>query len=841
VGAAEKLALNPVTVAKAAETDRLVKDLASADFAVRERASKELETSGIEAFPRLREAVEAANDPELTARTSAILEARSIQAGPAVPSRVLAMIKRYCDDRARILEVRNRMVARMRANARGAPVGIVEQSPLTFLGSLDDESAGLFLKIILLQETDARFHELAEQADAKRGQIKARLAIAAGRFDEAEKLLLGSAGNRDGGMEDWVILRALREGPTLDPEKELAKLKAVGKAGDLAAAWLYRAKGDFARSAEYGKHADGDTWAPTKPMLIETGQWAALAEFVDGVPGHNVPDSAWLLTYWMQGREQQFREMVDAKFASTGNSGFVPAYLLSDRAEDAIAGSIRSQDQRWAGFHLLCAQLRVREALASVKNSKLAPPELARPLVARGLNRAARELLGKMTPSDTIEHEFPPRGYFFYAGAWELAGDSKAAADWRRRGLEVLGPKESAFRQGYEQLQSLEARIKALPKGRSDRDLDLQRARLKAIVDVPGHVNDIMVVGPYPAIDLEKWNQAIFWRDAILAQEKGELPERYEKAVRIIRGDIAPADVDKLIDDAIQNLDPRTSSSLGPLRSGVEQFHQLHHDDWALRLVSAAVTASHDPGHWALMGDVELDNAHWEKAAEYYQRAAVLNLTDGALAYRLGFALSKVPAKKAAGEQLMALAPFLVLADIDKAQALAEAMRRCRGDEAADEWYEAYSLRYSRMDLSRFGTTWVIARDAAEKRGDFAQAFKQQKKLMFSVPYDRKGIYDVPSQQMLNWARYYRLQTLEAVGRKDIPAMVAGLEGELRNGPPDVELVERVWPLVKDEPRARQVLATALARLKAIVEDYPEAADGPAAYGRQVKRLEALR
>ena len=68
--------------------------------------------------------------------------------------------------------------------------------------------------------------------------------------------------------------------------------------------------------------------------------------------------------------------------------------------------------------------------------------------------------------------------------------------------------------------------------------------------------------------------------------------------------------------------------------------------------------------------------------------------------------------------------------------------------------------------------------------------------------------------------------------------MVEGLEGELRNGPPDVGVMERVWAgLVKgDKEGAERIWKEAEGRLRAVVEDWP----GEGEYGEELKRVEAL-
>ena len=202
---------------------------------------------------------------------------------------------------------------------------------------------------------------------------------------------------------------------------------------------------------------------------------------------------------------------------------------------------------------------------------------------------------------------------------------------------------------------------------------------------------------------------------------------------------------------------------------------------------------------------------------------------------RLGFAYSKQPETKAAGEQLKTFAPFLVLGDGSIAWTLAEAIRKCEGKAVGDQWYDDYVERFG---IPRNGWMESVARkrDAAEGRGDFSEALAMQSRILFVPPQGSENPYYL--NYMPTVAAYYRLLALDAWARKDWAVVADGLSRVMDNGPPDVELMEKVVPALKsaDKAAAERVLGRARERLKAVVEDYPDAEK----YVKALARVEAL-
>ncbi len=823
------------TAAARAETARLVRELGAGDFATREKASRELAARGAGAFPGLREAVAASGDPEVMTRTASLFSPGKFQVPPKVPAGTVVLVQEYEKSRARYMETRARAARDF------------DYLLLAGMYRLRGEQGELFFRIVLPQETDPQARAILDKEIAKRASIRARMAIAEGKLDEAERILREGKGV-EGAWEDYAVLRALREGAAFDPEKELAKLGEEGSSRSLLGTLLFRAKGDFGRAADFAVDTVDGYRTPGRRALIEAGRYRELASYVESVPKRQVYDLDYIMGYLAAGDAKRANDALDAAIAKDGTAGLrgnVSRILVRfDRAEEAIAQSQKERDWSRDPFHLLCAQLRIREALASIEDRKSADGQIPDRLSRMGLPGAARRLLKDMQPNEPKAGDFPRLSYFWYADQLALAGQPKEAAEWRERGFVLAEPLANEYFAREEQLQkALAERREMDPKAESPASQKLERviSDLRSqLSDYRSVVQSVSFYGDPTTRDIDSEREASAWFQD-MRRDSNDLRARYEKVPRIFRGTLSDEEMDKLVDDVVRAAYPGgdRGTALHELGMATTRFHLTGHDKWAIELVQRFVAAGGDPVCWALAGDVALENKDPKSAASYYQRAAVVDLTDGSLMYRLGLALARQIETKAAGEKLMAYAPLLVLADYDQAKAMASAMRRFQGEAVGDKWFEEFTRRYSRVDLQYMGDNWVIARDAAEARGDFPTALDIQKKMLFSPAFPKNGYYSVEVRYMSNVADYHRLRALDAWARKDFAVVVDGLWREMDNGPPDVELLEKLIPALKaaDGLGAEKVLGRAMERLKAVVEDYPEAER----YRRELGRVEALR
>ncbi len=181
---------------------------------------------------------------------------------------------------------------------------------------------------------------------------------------------------------------------------------------------------------------------------------------------------------------------------------------------------------------------------------------------------------------------------------------------------------------------------------------------------------------------------AQFWLDQgrTVRRDNPKVAQRYERARQIIEGTYPADELWKAL-----NLAPMDSHGAGyeiydiPLIA--ESFRLLHRDDLAREVIERWSKLTNDPSGLALPGDWALAANKPAEAIGYYRRAAMVDLTDASLMYRLGFAYGQIPAQRAIGEQLMAFAPLLVLGDRDDANGvLHRSMLQFGGKETADRW-----------------------------------------------------------------------------------------------------------------------------------------------------------
>jgi hypothetical protein len=827
------LAFPEPTPESRAATARLIRDLTSENFATREAASKELAAKGPAAFPGLREAVAASTDAELFARTNDYFKSGTIRNPPSLPPTTIALLRQYEESRAKYIDLHSKRPSWSNCDV------------FTFIRGLSGGQAEQFYQIVTAQETNPQIRAELDKITHDRAPERARLAIAQGQLDEAEHILRS---NMPYWGADYAALLALRRAQTLDPEKEAAELGLDEPATKRMTMLLYRTKGEFGQAARFtepGIDATAFTW---RIPLIEAGRYAELARLVESLPNRTSYDLDHVTAYLLAGEYARANAILNAAIEKEGAAAFggnaIRLLTQNDRAEDAITLAQRSEDPQGYAFHLLCARLQIRDALTSIKDRKNASMQFPEQLVKLGLPSAARDLLKDMQPVDPAEVQFSFRSYFHYAGQLDLAGQLDEAATWRRRGCESLNPAASERFTLESLLQQARDALAKLGPDRTTPASDELRQKVNTAEsrthDLHMRLDNVPFIGDSALPDFAAQMEASFWFNDILRCEPPDTQARYDKAIRIVQGKLSDKELSSLIDDLVRETIPDYGwdYQARKLSYAVVRFHATNLDQWAAELVRRLVAQRGDPSFWSVLGDLELMRDHPAQAVPYYQRAAVMNLTDATLMYRLGLAIQRADKTDGRGRQLMDYAPFLVLANYDQAVALADTMRRFQGDAVPDAWFGPFTRRFSIMGESYLGNSLVIACNAAEARGDFAAAFDLKMKMLFSNPYPRDSRYIVPVMYMANVADYHRLRALDAWSRKDFPTLADALWRQMDNGPPDPALLEKTLPALRaaDAPAAQKVLTRAIDRLKPVVEDYPDATR----YKDQLTRLQSL-
>jgi hypothetical protein len=256
----------------------------------------------------------------------------------------------------------------------------------------------------------------------------------------------------------------------------------------------------------------------------------------------------------------------------------------------------------------------------------------------------------------------------------------------------------------------------------------------------------------------------------------------------------------------------------------------------AEQLAREWVAREEDPRGYIILGDLRLYQDDPLPAADYYRQAAPYARASPTLMFSLGCALSQIPEKHTDGEELMAFAPFLALGDGEWLDWMADDVRHVKGAEGSSTWRDLYLARYANLADDPFPDRLSEAIAVAEKRKDFSKALESAEQALFCP---REVNAHPTLDRMLSYATYQRLRALDALSRNDMPALLDALTRHLDAAPPDVALLEKSLPLLRQSHRAAadELLTRSIDRLAPIVEDYPQTTEVAA----QLKRLKTLR
>jgi hypothetical protein len=256
-------------------------------------------------------------------------------------------------------------------------------------------------------------------------------------------------------------------------------------------------------------------------------------------------------------------------------------------------------------------------------------------------------------------------------------------------------------------------------------------------------------------------------------------------------------------------------------------------NDLAVQLLNADRARRQDDSDLAILGDDALRHQEPQRALQFYRQAAVFDPVNPRLAFTAALAMTRIPASKSEGEELLHLASLCAFANSTDVNGIVSALNDFESERAATEWREKYAPAVAL-------TTWLLdripaKRDAALQRGDISEALAWQKRGLFSkTEHTGTEIGDI----LATVALYHRFRALDALQRRDMPTLADALDHNLASGPPDVELLEKSLPALRDvEPTAaRRILTRAVDRLIPVVKDYPDIAP----YKEQLARLKAL-
>jgi hypothetical protein len=823
------------------ETEQLVARLGAASFAVREAASKELKEKGTGAFPGLWEAAQKSGDAEVEARVRPYFRKEPYRIPGTAPAGFVAAIDEYLKFKAMKPSDREKEMRALRAFD---------------LRLRSEENQVHLLNLLRAQETEDMLAKRILE-DPGLACIRARLAIVEGKLDEAEAILKTDIGkgSSNRGAADYAAYVAMRRGAAFDPQKELdaANIQDEQTHNELGM-WLFRANGDLKKAAEFGRALPFQVAGRSiKPTMVEAGEYREMAADIQA----NEKQERFLLidviALQLAGEERKAQQTLEgplndlnvAKAGSRENA--LRSLIRADQVEAAIGAARQKEDEQWMAAVLLCRQLRVGEALAAVKGQKHPPMELFDHLIDMGLASAARKVLVGIVPDEAALKDQAAAYESDLAALLDRVGEAAAADKWRARACELLDidrkARVEAERPRNEALAKRRA-LEAVPESqRTDEwqrqftvaQTELSRLNMQMVRATPWQSYSVRY---YPqTTTVIEYQEAGSWMGyyAFMQNTTATAQERFRIMRGVFGGNYSGDELMKFI-----KLDPKDSSIEWELKMVTRSMQRIHREDLGRKLLEQDFAERRDPGSFSILGDWALAGNRAEEAVGWYRRAALLNLTDASLMYRLGVAYTRIPGKTEQGEQLKEFVPWLVLGHASDGEQVVAAMERF-GDRGEVERMDGYLNRFAKTgSCDEMRPHLTRQRDAAEKRGDYARAlvWAEQALLVPASNYSL-GRDELILLAMEDRAAYERIRALDAWKRGDFGAAADALGRELENGPPDVEVLEKVVPGLKGAAReaAGKVVERARERLRAVVEAYSEAE----VYQKELKRVEALR
>ncbi len=648
----------------------------------------------------------------------------------------------------------------------------------------DDEAADLAFRFLEAQESLPAGRAALALKSEDRAEMQARLAIIDGDFDHAEQNLFAllHSHNAFSAAPDYIALIALRAGNTFDPRALLEKIAAEPLDPDLRnflALLAWRAANNPAAAAQFAHKLPDAVFTPA--ALVEARDYDALStlpQIILRSPGQPPDRRFQLLALRFSSHADLFENLVQRirtpDSISTFDSSAPVDLLLADHVDDTLA-FLRSTHQNTEAALILIRQLRLREAF---RLDLPCSPEIMGLLVQMGFVRQAEEFRA-LHQSD-------------------FGDNARAAAEADLQLARQL--RAAGFSTDADRYESAAWPHLALP------------------------------LSPVWFATVAQYDDARFWLDALPA----ELPDgagRLTLLRKILAGQYRPTLTPAIVPDLL-----RTLHDLHSLATAFNALARSGNLDIAQKLLDAWCSRENDPSACEILGDWHLDHLRPDLAAAAYLRAAALQRTNASLMYRTGMALSRQPAAKDAGQRLLQTSLLLVLATNPTPYLYANAIRRCEGDERANQWLDAYTARFGRPQLFSSGGRLPRARVAAEARNDIPEALALQIQSFFA-PTDTDNLPAWPAL-LADLARYHRLAALNALAQNDLPALADHLEKSLNAGPPDIDLLERTLPVLQksDPAAATRILAAAVARLTPITTDNPTLEP----YTSQLTRLQKL-
>ncbi len=339
----------PLTKPSEREVARWIKELGDNDFAVREKASRQLWLAGQAAEAALEKALQD-SDAEVVRRARAILDKFRWGIYPDTPANVIALIRAY-----------------------HSSTGDARQQTLEKL--LQSDPAGLHA-ILKFAETEKR----AGQREALRERVSRKLLAAfqrlGGRDEDLKRFdaFIAFAYERNCVPDNHYVAYWLLRGK-LDEHIAHFRARSANNPSQRrfaeTLAYLHRAKGNWKEAHTAAKAAKRDSLI--HDLLVEAADWKTLAARPEAAySGSPREKGAYRAAFArLAGKRKDFDAAIEELLKQTKKERnyfttlqVARTLLLNDRPAEALALLAESPDHQTELFDIFCARQQYREALA---------------------------------------------------------------------------------------------------------------------------------------------------------------------------------------------------------------------------------------------------------------------------------------------------------------------------------------------------------------------------------------------------------------------------------------------------------------------------------------------
>ncbi len=662
------------------EVQRAITDLGSPDFAVRERASRQLWSAGAEAEPALERAARQSDDFEVVHRARQLLLSMQWGINADTPQDLVLLIGQY-----RLGDVNGKQVALQGLKQKGK----ADLAKLLIAKEADPDLRAQLNQFYLTDIPFRRYRRFNRGAGGFVPAVRApdpseiarqvRVRLVQREFDWAEALLHDASS--DASMRDYAALLMGRG--KLDAA--IVKLRANLKPGDSPdqrrLVWMLRAKGDLAGAVAAAKLVKDDDLRDD--LLGEMGDWKELAKInakadVEALAARQ--DGAQKLAQIMVFRhlagEKQGCDLAAAaamkawKQRQPRYAFLRGAFLLGDRTDQVIQSS-EPHDVSLA-FEMLVAQSRINEAFRLVKIDVPIPAKIDWTVWLKGGKQAAmpdRLLLGCQVLR--VLH---------LVGAAEQAHDLTAAiVDTLGKklpegvGLEVFALKlmdVEVAAGSPESCDALAAKLFAL-------DLDNPESLISRLYRDQDTIAPLLwraLRGQFPGEDrpaaLKHLRRLLTGKpDATAIEDLSRLALRVESQLEEQTSDDSPDD---------ETSDPRARKLLAL----ATLFHRYGQNKFAMKYLARFSARGVSAKSLIDQGNLYAEEKQWTEAARSYEAAWTKSRRSAAALYLWGWAQTK-RGEEAEGRKRMELALMVPLADGEIRHELVQTLTALHQDEEA--------------------------------------------------------------------------------------------------------------------------------------------------------------